>query len=113
MLTKISKLNLSYLTKSCRHTLSPNEKMLRQIYFFVAFCDNGDRQRVPCYVDCYKSGFCPEIKSVGTNGPLSLKKVGIYMTLKVYQYLEKLKRLRNCETIHNVCIQIRCFENNR
>ena len=48
MLTKISKLNLGYLTKSCRHTLSPNEKMLRQIDFFVAFCDNGKRQRVPC-----------------------------------------------------------------
>ena len=45
---KISKLNLSYLTKSCRHALSPNEKILRHIYFFVAFCDNGDRQREPC-----------------------------------------------------------------
>ena len=48
MLTKISKLHLSYSTKSCRHTLSPNEKILRHIYFFVAFCDNGDRQREPC-----------------------------------------------------------------
>ena len=48
MLMKISKLNLSYLTKSCRHALSPNEKILRHIYFFVAFCDNGDRQREPC-----------------------------------------------------------------
>ena len=47
MLTKISKLHLSYSTKSCRHTLSPNEKILRHIYFFVAFCDNGDRQREP------------------------------------------------------------------
>ena len=37
MLTKISKLNLSYLTKSCRHTLSPNEKILRQIYFLSHF----------------------------------------------------------------------------
>ena len=50
MLTKISKLHLSYSTKSCRHTLSPNEKILRHIYFFVAFCDNGDRQREPCTV---------------------------------------------------------------
>ena len=50
MLMKISKLNLSYLTKSCRHALLPNEKILRHIYFFVAFCDNGDRQREPCYV---------------------------------------------------------------
>ena len=48
MLMKISKFNLSYLTKSCRHALSPNEKILRHIYFFVAFCDNGDRQREPC-----------------------------------------------------------------
>ena len=48
MLTKISKLHLSYSTKSCRHTLSPNENILRHIYFFVAFCDNGDRQREPC-----------------------------------------------------------------
>ena len=48
MLTKISKLHLSYSTKSCRHTLSPNEKILRHIYFFVTFCDNGDRQREPC-----------------------------------------------------------------
>ena len=48
MLTKISKLNLSYLTKSCRHTLSQNEKILRQIYLFVAFCNNGDRQGEPC-----------------------------------------------------------------
>ena len=48
MLTKISKLNLSYLTKSCRHTLSPNEKIWSQIYFFVTLCDNGDRQREPC-----------------------------------------------------------------
>ena len=48
MLTKISKLHLSYSTKSCRHTLSPNEKILRHIYFFVAFCDNGDRQSEPC-----------------------------------------------------------------
>ena len=47
MLMKISKFNLSYLTKSCRHALSPNEKILRHIYFFVAFCDNGDRQREP------------------------------------------------------------------
>ena len=50
MLMKISKFNLSYLTKSCRHALSPNEKILRHIYFFVAFCDNGDRQREPCTV---------------------------------------------------------------
>ena len=48
MLMKISKLHLSYSTKSCRHTLSPNEKILRHIYFFVAFCDNGDRQLEPC-----------------------------------------------------------------
>ena len=46
---KISKFNLSYLTKSCRHALSPNEKILRHIYFFVAFCDNGDRQREPWF----------------------------------------------------------------
>ena len=50
MLMKISKFNLSYLTKSCRHALSPNEKILRHIYFFVAFCDNGDRQREPCQI---------------------------------------------------------------
>ena len=60
------------------------------------------------------SGFCPEIKSIGTNGPLSLKKVGHFrkygalvnfpqMTPMVYQHLDKLKRLKNCETIHNVC----------
>ena len=48
MLTKISKLHLSYSTKSCRHALSPNEKILRHIYFFVAFCNNGHRQREPC-----------------------------------------------------------------
>ena len=48
MLTNISKLNLSYLTKSCRHALSPIEKILRHIYFFIAFCDNGDRQGKPC-----------------------------------------------------------------
>ena len=48
MLTKISKLKLSYLTKSCRHALSPNEKILRHIYFFVAFCNNGDQQPEPC-----------------------------------------------------------------
>ena len=41
---KISKLNLSNLIKSCGHALSPSEKML---FFFVAFCDNGDRQRKP------------------------------------------------------------------
>ena len=52
MLMKISKFNLSYLTKSCRHALSPNEKILRHIYFFVAFCDNGDRQREPCLCIC-------------------------------------------------------------
>ena len=34
MLTKISQLNLSYLTKSCRHTLSPNEKDLVLNLFF-------------------------------------------------------------------------------
>ena len=58
MLMKISKLNLSYLTKSCRHTLSPNEKILRHIYFFVAFCDNGDRQREPwtCTADTKNKG---------------------------------------------------------
>ena len=70
------------------------------------------------------TGFCPEIKSIGTNGPLSLKKMGHfrkygvqvnfpYMTPMVYQHLHTLKRLRNCETIHNVCIQIPCFENCR
>ena len=37
MLTKISKLNLSYLTKSCRHTLSPYEKILLKIYFLSHF----------------------------------------------------------------------------
>ena len=51
-------------------------------------------------------GFCPEMKSIWTNGSMSLKKVGIfrkygaqvnfpYMTPMVYQHLEKLKRLRN------------------
>ena len=50
MLMKIIKLNLSNLRKSCRHALSPNEKILRHIYFFVAFCDNGDRQRKPCAI---------------------------------------------------------------
>ena len=70
------------------------------------------------------TGFCSEIKSIGTNGPLSLKKMGHfrkygaqvnfpYMTPMVYQHLHTLKRLRNCETIHNVCIQIPCFENCR
>ena len=34
MLMKISKLNLSYLTKSCRHGLSPNEKNLAPNLFF-------------------------------------------------------------------------------
>ena len=34
LLTKISKLNLSFMTKSCCHTLSPNEKILHHIYFF-------------------------------------------------------------------------------
>ena len=29
----------------------------------------------------------------------------------VFQHLDKLKGFRNCETIHNVCIRIRCFEN--
>ena len=37
MLMKISKFNLSYLTKSCRHALSPNEKILRHIYFLSHF----------------------------------------------------------------------------
>ena len=37
MLTKISKLNLSYLTKSCRHTLSPNEKILPKFIFLSHF----------------------------------------------------------------------------
>ena len=55
MLTKISKLHLSYSTKSCRHALSPNEKILRHIYFFVAFCDNGDRQREPCNASMSKN----------------------------------------------------------
>ena len=57
MLTKISKLHLSYSTKSCRHTLSPNEKILRHIYFFVAFCDNGDRQREPWNATNFGSKF--------------------------------------------------------
>ena len=52
MLTKISKLNLSYLTKSGRHALSPNEKILGHIYFFVAFCNNGDWQLYPWIVIC-------------------------------------------------------------
>ena len=34
MLTKISKLNLSYSTKSCRHALSPIEKNLAPHLFF-------------------------------------------------------------------------------
>ena len=37
MLMKISKSNLSYLTKSCRHALLPNEKILRHIYFLSHF----------------------------------------------------------------------------
>ena len=48
------------------------------------------------------SGFCPEFKSIGTNGPLSLKKVGHfrkygalvnfpYMTPVVYQHLDTVK----------------------
>ena len=52
------------------------------------------------------AGFCPEIKSIGTNGPLSLKNLGHfrkygalvnfpYMTSMVSQHLDKLKRLRN------------------
>ena len=62
-------------------------------------------------------GFCPEFKSIGTNGPLSLKKVGHfrkygalvnfpYMTLMVYQHLDHYN-------IHNKCIRIPWFENYR
>ena len=49
--------------------------------------------------------FCPEIKSTGTNGPLSLKKVGHFRkhgaqydanSLSAFTDSDKLKRLRNC-----------------
>ena len=49
------------------------------------------------------AGFCPEIKFIGTNGPLSLKKVSHFRKywgpseLPIYDAnLDKLKRLKNC-----------------
>ena len=69
-------------------------------------------------------GSAQKSNPLGQNGLLSLKKVGHfrkygavvnfpYVTPMVYQHLDKLKRLRNCKTINNVCIQIPCFENFR
>ena len=49
-------------------------------------------------------GFCPEIKSTGTNGPLSLKKVGHFRkygaqydanSLSAFRQVEKTKELLN------------------
>ena len=39
----------------------------RQLSFYTPF---------NCMVIIIRPGFCPESKSIGTNGPLSLKKVG-------------------------------------
>ena len=57
--------------------------------------------------DMVETGFCPEIKSIGTNGPLSSKKVGHfrkygalvnfpYMKPMAYEHVDKLKKLKNC-----------------
>ena len=54
------------------------------------------------FLKSHLPGFCPEIKSTGTNGPLSLKKVGHFRKYGA-QYdanslsaFRQVVRLRNC-----------------